>query len=310
MRNSEYWALRDTLDRAAEDELLERIAALLEEGYLDTQQKIYAFYGEFAEENSITYEEATRLLEPLELKDCADRIKRLKELVDDIDGNNPFSASTRAHIKREIKLLQGRGRITRLQRLCDAINEKWIDITTQIDREVGNLLRQTYDREYHESLQEAGVSKTVIPVKQIEASILIPVFGNNFSDNIWRNKDNLLAFINTELKKGLVTGRDVRKTAKLLQQQEQVTYYQASRLVRTENCAARTAGTLEGYRQSRAISAVEILVAGDERMCPGCGSRAGVVVALSQAVLGDNVPPFHPNCRCTITPVITNDTDE
>ena len=110
---------------------------------------------------------------------------------------------------------------------------------------------------------------------------------------MWRNKNNLLAFINTELKRGLVIGRDVRKTAKILQRQEAVTYKQAERLVRTENCVARTEGTLEGYRQSNVINAVEILVAGDERTCPSCSSRAGEVVRLDRAIIGDNIPPFH-----------------
>lgn len=303
MRNSEYWRLRDITDRSNEDSVLRRIAQLLEDGYDDTEEKIYAFYGKFAADNGMTYQEATRALTPIELKDCANRIQRLKYVVDGL-GNTPFELARKAQIEREIRILQGRGRITRLQALSDSINEKWIDTTLEIDRELGELLSETFTREYRESLLEAGVRKTVIPIKQVEAAILIPTFGRHFSDNVWRNKDNLLAFINSELKRGLVTGQDVRKTAQLLQQQEAVTYRQAERLVRTENCVARTEGTLEGYRRSDSVRSVEILVAGDERMCPSCGSRAGAVIQLDKVVVGDNVPPFHPNCKCCILPVI------
>ena len=297
MRNDEYWRLRDITDRSNEDSALRRIAQLLEDGYDDTEEKIYAFYGKFAADNGMTYQEATRALTPIELKDCANRIQRLKDVVDGL-GNTPFELARKAQIEREIRILQGRGRITRLQALSDSINEKWIETTLQIDKEIGELLSETYTREYKES------SETEIPIKQIEAAILIPIFGRHFSDNVWRNKDNIVAFVNSEVRKGLVTGQDVRETAKLLHLQEAVAYHQAERLVRTENCVARTQGTLNGYKNSGTVNAVEILVANDERMCPNCGSRAGTVIQLDKAVIGNNIPPFHCNCRCCILPVI------
>ena len=297
MRNDEYWRLIDELDRKNEDELLHRLAQLLEESYYDTEREIYAFYGEFSTDNSLSYEEAMRLLTPIELKECSNRIKRLKAIADKL-GNTPFELARKEQIKREIRILQGRGRITRLQALSDSINEKWIETTLQIDKEIGELLSETYTREYKES------SETEISIKQIEAAILIPIFGRHFSDNVWRNKDNIVAFVNSEVRKGLVTGQDVRETAKLLHLQEAVAYHQAERLVRTENCAARTQGTLNGYKNSGTVNAVEILVANDERMCPNCGSRAGTVIQLDKAVIGGNIPPFHCNCRCCILPVI------
>ena len=297
MRNDEYWRLIDELDRRNEDELLYRLAQLLEESYYDTEREIYAFYGEFSTDNSLSYEEAIRLLTPIELKECSNRIKRLKAIADKL-GNTPFELTRKEQIKREIRILQGRGRITRLQALSDSINEKWIETTLQIDKEIGELLSETYTREYKES------SETEIPIKQIEAAILIPIFGRHFSDNVWRNKDNIVAFVNSEVRKGLVTGQDVRETAKLLHLQEAVAYHQAERLVRTENCVARTQGTLNGYKNSGTVNAVEILVANDERMCPNCGSRAGTVIQLDKAVIGNNIPPFHCNCRCCILPVI------
>ena len=297
MRNDEYWRLIDELDRRNEDELLYRLAQLLEESYYDTEREIYAFYGEFSTDNSLSYEEAMRLLTPIELKECSNRIKRLKAIADKL-GNTPFELARKEQIKREIRILQGRGRITRLQALSDSINEKWIETTLQIDKEIGELLSETYTREYKES------SEKEIPIKQIEAAILIPIFGRHFSDNVWRNKDNIVAFVNSEVKKGLVTGQDVRETAKLLHLQEAVAYHQAERLVRTENCVARTQGTLNGYKNSGTVNAVEILVANDERMCPNCGSRAGTVIQLDKAVIGNNIPPFHCNCRCCILPVI------
>ena len=297
MRNDEYWRLIDELDRRNEDELLYRLAQLLEQSYYDTEREIYAFYGEFSTDNSLSYEEAMRLLTPIELKECSNRIKRLKAIADKL-GNTPFELARKEQIKREIRILQGRGRITRLQALSDSINEKWIETTLQIDKEIGELLSETYTREYKES------SETEIPIKQIEAAILIPIFGRHFSDNVWRNKDNIVAFVNSEVKKGLVTGQDVRETAKLLHLQEAVAYHQAERLVRTENCVARTQGTLNGYKNSGTVNAVEILVANDERMCPNCGSRAGTVIQLDKAVIGNNIPPFHCNCRCCILPVI------
>ena len=296
MKNRDYWKLRDELDKALENGLLLKISMLVDKGYMDTENEIYAFYGRYATNNKLSYQEANRLLTPEELRECAQRIKRLKRYLNSYD-KNPFDESIKQHIEREIRLLQGRTRTTRLQALYDSINEKWIDIAIQVDRETGKLLRETYSREYNES------SKKQTSIKLIEAAILIPIFGRHFSDNIWKHKDNTVAFVNAEFNRSLVMNRDVRNTIKIIHRQRPATYHQLERLIRTENCTARTAGTLDGYKDSD-VKYVQVVVLDDEMTCPDCSSEADRIIPLNEVSIGVNAPPYHPNCRCSIIPVI------
>lgn len=40
----------------------------------------------------------------------------------------------------------------------------------------------------------------------------------------------------------------------------------------------------------------------DKDTCPDCGARDGRIYRTDEALPGRNYPPFHPGCRCTVTP--------
>ena len=306
MKNKDYW-LQRKIERnkrsiKEEEELLREIYKLLEECYEATMDNIYRFYGKFATEEGITIAEAQKLLSPIELKECADRIKRLVEVIDNIDTSTPFGKARKKQIEREVRILRGRGRITREQLLNDAINEEWIKTALKMDEELGKLLEKQYERAFKEGLEDAGVKTTKIPVNTIQSAILRPTFAYHFSDTIWKNKDKLIAFINTELRRGIVQGIDVRKTTKKLQETMQVQKYQAKRLVVTETQVAQQSGALEGYRKSGVVEKVRVISAGDKRVCGECIDKDDTIMPLAEAVVGDTIPPFHPNCRCTVVP--------
>lgn len=304
MKNRDYW-LKRKIERnnrsiKEENELLEEIFELLAECYEETLNNIYEFYGKYADKEGISISQAQKLLTPIELKENAKRIKRLVEVADKIDTSTPFGKQRKKQIEKEIRLLRGRGKITREMLLNDAINEEWIKVALEMDKKLGEHLAMNYERSFKEALEEAGEKTTKIARKTIESAILMPTFAYHFSDTIWKNKDKLIAFINTEVRKGVVQGIDVRKTAKKLQESMEVQKYQAKRLVVTETASIQLNGTLEGYKQSGVVEKVQVLVAMDKRTCGKCKDHEGAIVELSKAVVGDNIPPFHPNCRCSI----------
>lgn len=105
--------------------------------------------------------------------------------------------------------------------------------------------------------------------------------------------------------------------------------YRAERIARTEVLRASNFATEEAYRQSGVVSQKEWLTAHDERVCPWCGPKDGTKVDLDSdfAKKGDTIvgtnesgkkvrltiglsnvsaPPLHPNCRCTLIPVLSD----
>lgn len=305
MENRDYWlnrkVARNNLSIQEENALLEKMFKLLEECYEDTINNLYAFYGRFADEEGVTITQAQKLLTPTELKECANRIKRIQKLVDNIDTSTPFGREQAKQLKKEIRLLRGRGRITREMMLIDSINEKWIEVALEMDKELGEHLAMNYKREYKQGLEDANVKKIIgISIKQIETAILIPTFAYHFSETIWKNKDKLIAWINTEFRRAIVQGVDVRKTAKKLQEHMEVTKYEAKRLVVTETATVQINGRLDGYKESNVVKKVQVLVYFDKKTCSKCKGKDGDIVNLEDAIVGDNIPPFHPSCRCDL----------
>lgn len=97
----------------------------------------------------------------------------------------------------------------------------------------------------------------------------------------------------------------------------------AVRIARTETIWALNAGAVEGYKQSGVVEAKEWSTAQDERVCQWCDPMDGKIVGLDTdyfkmgdtfvgrdgGSLGfdiDNIgwPPLHPQCRCSVIPVV------
>ena len=46
----------------------------------------------------------------------------------------------------------------------------------------------------------------------------------------------------------------------------------------------------------------------DERRCPVCASRHGLIIPLDNwRAIAQITPPLHPNCRCVLSPVLKDD---
>lgn len=106
--------------------------------------------------------------------------------------------------------------------------------------------------------------------------------------------------------------------------------YRAERIARSEVLRATNFATEEAYKQSKVVEKKEWLTAHDERTCPWCAPMDGKAIELKEVFYeqGDTVtgtndkgkkvylnigvsnishPPLHPNCRCTLVPVISTD---
>ena len=78
----------------------------------------------------------------------------------------------------------------------------------------------------------------------------------------------------------------------------------AAMIARTETRYADVAGSLSAYKASGVVSGKEWLTA--DGCCDECGDLDGVVVGLDDDFPGDGSdgPPLHPNCECSVLPVL------
>lgn len=77
--------------------------------------------------------------------------------------------------------------------------------------------------------------------------------------------------------------------------------FDAYRLLHTESSFLISEATHAGYRED-GVEKYQILATLDSKTCGVCGDLDSKVYEVEKAVVGVNMPPFHPLCRCTDTP--------
>lgn len=130
--------------------------------------------------------------------------------------------------------------------------------------------------------------------------------GKSWSQRIWQNNEALAATLNEELIHCVATGKKPSDLKKLLQERFNVSYSKANTLVRTEMAHIQTEAAKKRYEDS-GLKEYEIL-GNDDDSCGNhsadCHELNGKRFLYTEMVIGKNAPPFHPNCKCCILPVI------
>lgn len=130
--------------------------------------------------------------------------------------------------------------------------------------------------------------------------------GKSFSQRIWDNTSRLLETLNEGLIHTVATGAPTKQLKDTLQERFGVSYSRANTLVRTELAHIQTVAAKQRY-EDYGLKEYEIL-GNDDDSCGNhsvdCHSMDGKRFLYSEMVIGKNAPPFHPNCRCSIVPVV------
>lgn len=123
--------------------------------------------------------------------------------------------------------------------------------------------------------------------------------GKSWSQRVWENTELLREALNDELIHCVVAGKKTTELKQLLQEQFNVSYSRADSLVRTEMSHIQNEAAQKRY-EDYGIQEVEIWASEDERRCEVCGK-----LHQKRYPIGAKVPiPAHPNCRCTVLPVV------
>lgn len=130
--------------------------------------------------------------------------------------------------------------------------------------------------------------------------------GKSFSQRIWTNTELLVNSLNEQLISCVATGRSTRDLKNMLQDRFGVSYSRANTLVRTELAHIQTVAAKQRY-EDYGLKYYEIL-GNDDDSCGNhsvdCHDMDGKKFLYSEMNIGVNAPPFHPNCKCAIIPVI------
>lgn len=117
--------------------------------------------------------------------------------------------------------------------------------------------------------------------------------------------------IRNALADGVNAGEGIDKLSqRLIDTYGGFTKYTAQRVARTETDRAANATSLDAYGQSGVVESKQWFTAGDDQVDDECDALEGQIVALDEQFDGGyDAPPAHVNCRCDISPVLSDATD-
>ncbi len=275
-------------------ELNEEVKAYFEQSLEKICREIESLYARYAEENKLTMSEARRLIRGKEFRVWRRSLEEYVEL-----------SKSDSDILKELNTLAMRSRITRLDALHARTLMEVADLCEKLEKFEDSHQYKAYVENYYGSLydihKKVGLSTPPVIVNSAQVSKVIRTVwsGGNYSARIWKNGEKLALELKTAVTEGIHRGLSVQKLSGQLSRRLEVSYNKAERLIRTELNWVQTKASLDAM-ESAGLESYQYMAALDRRTCARCGSLDGEIFPLSEKEQGENAPPLHPRCRCTI----------
>lgn len=278
-RSAEYWKRRaeanmDGVQRGAEQRLA-RLGRAYHQAARELEGEVQRILGTYAKRFDLTPEEAAAAL------------------------REPADEESRAYGYR----------VSRAEALEKAIRERLNGLGARLERETAAQREWTASKSYQSArkmmrdMTGGVVSQAVPDLQGLLRAMDTAWSGRNYSARIWRNTDHLAQMLEDEIEAAFLSGKSVRRMANVIMDRFGVGYRAAECLMRTETSYVQNQTAAKSYEDA-GCTEYEVLTAQDRRTCRRCAAQNGRRYLFTEMQAGENAPPFHPNCRCTILPVV------
>lgn len=271
----------------------------------DELAKLYARYGI---KEKIKQHELIKQLSPKELGAWRMKIEDYIALIHKLEQVNLQEAQA---LLLELNALSLRSRLTRLEAMQGQVTAQLAYLAAIEESEVHKHLKSEYMGTYYRLMYEGYKEqnprvlalmqqhKVKVNPSAIAEVLSLPWSGSNYSARIWRRQYQVAGKVKELMTQHLLTGASVQRLTKMVTDELGKDYkYAAERLIRTETVFVHGQADLKMY-EDLGIDRYEFIATLDNRTSEICRGLDLKVFKLSEAVVGKNYPPMHPNCRST-----------
>ena len=294
--STEYWRKREEenlkKNLLTEEEYVQHIHDILDYTADQIQREINGFYSKYARQEGISLAEAKRRIKSADVEEFA---RKAKKYVKEKD----FSKQA----NEEMRLYNATMKINRLELLKANIGLELVSGFDELQKYNEEILT---DRTKEELERQAGIlGGTVQNNEKMVNSIVNGSFHNaTYSERIWLYQDMMRNELDKLLRQGLIQGKNPRQLATHLQKLFGTCKYVAERLMRTELTRVQIDAQKQSFEKN-GYDQYTFLSLGSA--CGSCRSLNGKHFEVSKMMPGDNAPPIHPNCRCSVSAYIDDD---
>jgi len=156
-----------------------------------------------------------------------------------------------------------------------------------------------YELTAQKTAESIGVQNKNILSFSVKKDIVVKPWAKDnktFLDRIRANTRDMDAKLRYVILEGIKNGWSMKQMSETFRTITGMAAYKAERLIRTETMAVYSKATKETFLEN-GIQYVEII---GDAACGGiCLDYVGEALLLSEAEIGDDLPPYHPNCACS-----------
>ena len=273
-----------------------KIAKAYEEAIKEINRDIERMLGNLMKGNELTKSEAKKLLNQKVKNEVIEQYKKILPTIED--------AKLKQKIIAHIEAQAYGARITRLEALKESVYLNLSMIADVELRECEKLYTRTINKAYYLNCYDIqkglaiGFNVAAMPTEVIEEILKTNWSGLHYSDRVWRNSQVMAKKLEQVLLKGVMTGKSYRKLAIELEEMSEDGVFAAERLIRTEMTYISNQAELQSYKEC-GINEYIFVATLDSRTSKPCRKMDRKRVKISEAVVGENLPPLHPWCRST-----------
>lgn len=295
-QSNNYWRRREEENLRANRKTEAEYEKAINDTYkymLDQIQKeINGFYAKYARAEGITLSEAKRRVSKLDIEEYGRKAARYVKTKD-------FSKQA----NDEMRLYNATMKINRLELLKANIG---LELVAGFDELQKYFEEKLTNRTMDEFKRQSGIlGRTVQNNEKAAHAIVNASFKNaTYSDRIWMYQGMLKAELDSLLKTGLIQGKHPTELARHLQKRFGVSAYNANRLMTTELARVQTEAQKQSFIRN-GFTQYTFLAIGTA--CEACRALNEKHFDIDKMMPGENAPPMHPNCRCSVAAYMDSD---
>ena len=289
MDSQTYWKERETEQRKHnirdEKEYQKHIREIYQNMIDEIEKEINGFYGRYAKKEGITMAEAKKRAAKADIEALGRKAARYVKTKD-------FSKQA----NDEMRLYNLTMKVNRLELLKAQIGLEMVAGFDELQKYYDEILT---DRTMSEFERQAGIlGKTIQNNAKAADAIVNASFHNaTYSDRIWMYQDMLKNELSSLLQTGLIQGQNPRRLAAHLRKRFGVSQSNAERLMITELARVQTEAQKLSFERN-GFTEYTFLALGNA--CEDCRKLDGKHFKVAKMMPGENAPPMHPRCRCSV----------
>jgi SPP1 gp7 family putative phage head morphogenesis protein len=301
-QDEQYWRERGVNDSLrltkSQRRWARRVDELFDGAKAAMQKELNAWYRHVAKNEGITAAEARALLQ--DRNAWLLTVEKYKQLLRDFSEDAVLRAAWERH--------SAASAVTRIEYLQLQLQALATELYGRLNGTTRDGAIENYEDAYYRGIfaqhkwQGLATPFARLNPKAITEAVDAPVKGKNFSKRLWGDhRQELADRLNQIIGVGMATGTNKEQMAAQLMAQMDMSDGRARTLIRSEVGRARSRASLASMREN-GTPRYKFIAVLDFLTSLICRSHDGHTYNVSDAIIGINYPPLHPNCRSVGTP--------